>query len=43
MNKNHQPYYEAPEINVTEIFSEGLLCMSGTGSFNDLNEDTLEW
>ena len=28
--------YESPELNVLDLNVEGVLCMSGEGSFNDL-------
>lgn len=30
--------YNSPEIRVIEVFSEGVLCESGAGSFGDLND-----
>ena len=30
--------YESPAITAVEVFSEGVLCMSGEGSFNDLDD-----
>ena len=33
--------YESPEVVVTEIHSEGVLCASG--QFEEWNEETLNW
>ena len=33
--------YESPEVVVTEIHSEGILCASG--QFEEWNEETLNW
>lgn len=36
--------YESPEVTVTEIVAEGVLCQSGlegTGSFNPYDEEDL--
>ena len=30
--------YETPAVTVMEIVSEGVLCASGEGSFNDLDD-----
>ena len=30
--------YVSPEAKVSEMHSEGVLCMSGEGSFNDLDD-----
>ena len=35
--------YESPAVNVVEIFSEGVLCMSGEGSLKSFDfEDGLQ-
>lgn len=33
--------YEAPEVSVMELESEGVLCASG--QFDPYEEDTLDW
>ena len=47
MNKNLKPAanqalgvcsYESPAVSVVEVLSEGVLCQSGEGSFNDLDD-----
>ena len=30
--------YESPAVSVVEVLSEGVLCASGEGSFNDLDD-----
>ena len=30
--------YETPAVTVMEVMSEGVLCASGEGSFNDLDD-----
>ena len=36
--------YESPAITAVEVLSEGVLCMSGEGSFNDLDDsDYVNW
>lgn len=35
--------YTSPSIEVVEIQTEGVLCMSGTGSYEDLTEEDFEW
>ena len=30
--------YETPAVTVVEVVSEGVLCASGEGSFNDLDD-----
>jgi hypothetical protein len=35
--------YVSPEAKVTEIHSEGVLCMSGEGSINDLTRGEDIW
>ena len=35
--------YESPCMDVVEIQTEGVLCMSGTGTYEDLEEADFEW
>ena len=35
--------YESPELNVLDLNVEGVLCMSGEGSFNDLKRGDDIW
>lgn len=35
--------YSSPSIEVVEIQTEGVLCMSGTGAYEDLTEEEFEW
>lgn len=35
--------YSSPSIEVVEIQAEGVLCMSGTGAYEDLTEEEFEW
>lgn len=35
--------YTSPSIEVVEIQTEGVLCMSGTGAYEDLTEEEFEW
>lgn len=35
--------YESPRMDVVEIQTEGVLCMSGTGTYEDLTEEDFEW
>lgn len=35
--------YASPSANVVEIQTEGVLCMSGTGAYEDLTEEDFEW
>ena len=35
--------YTSPSIEVVEIQTEGVLCMSGNGAYEDLTEEEFEW
>lgn len=41
--KKFEGAYESPELNVLDLNVEGVLCMSGEGSFNDLKRGDDIW